>query len=44
MFLMELGDREKIGKLFLSPAGICGVVRISLEGVMGCQVFLLIWN
>lgn len=36
---MELGNGEKIGKLFLSPAGIWGVVRISLEGVMGCQCF-----
>lgn len=36
---MELENKDKIGKLFLSPAGTWGVVRLSLEGVMGCQCF-----
>lgn len=39
----ELGKREKIGKLFLSPVGAWGGggggVKISLGVVMGCQCF-----
>lgn len=41
VFNGELGKREKIGKLFLSPVGawVWRFFKISLKAVMVCQCF-----